>query len=564
MDYFFISIKLTGTLCLLIFGMKLLSESLQSMTGNHLKKILARMTGNRFAGMITGMLVTASVQSSTTTTVMTVSFVSAGMLTLFQAISVIMGANIGTTLSAWIMTLGYSIDLSLVVYLCFFAGIFLVYMKRYRHVGMFLFGVAFMFQALVTLSATGKEMDLEDNAAVIEFFSSFDSKSHLTIFIFFVIGSVITCLIHSSAALMAITIMLCSSGVLPIYLGIALVLGENLGSTATANIVALGANIDARRAAMSHLLFNVFGVLWVSVVFYPFVNMVCDVVGYDHTMPGQTEKLPVVIAMFHTSFNVLNTMILIGFIKQIEAIVCKILPYRHDTESEFTLRYIQSSIVQTAEVSVLQAKNETAYFADCMREMFNTVTEMITVKDEKTLTDMAERLAKEENLADKREMIIAEFLAKTSDQQLSDDSRRSIRIMMREVSELESIGDSCYKLSLKLMERHMKTVTFTQSQEEGMQAMITLAGQSLQMMCLMLHGPRGKYSLDDIYNIENDVNSLRDSLHEKTIKDINGHQTSYLVGTLYMDIICEIERLCDFVVNIAEARYSRHKTIKKK
>lgn len=559
MDYLFISLKLLGTLCLLMFGMKMLSESLQSMTGTHLKKILARMTGNRFAGMFTGMIVTASVQSSTATTVMTVSFVSAGMLTLFQAISVIMGANIGTTLSAWIMTLGYSVDLSVVVYLCFLVGIFLVYIKRYRHVGMFLFGVAFMFLALVTLSATGRDMDLEDNAAVIRFFSSFDVKSYLTIFIFFAIGSFVTCMIHSSAALMAITIMLCSSGVLPIYLGIALVLGENLGSTATANIVALGANIDARRAAMAHLLFNVFGVVWVSAVFYPFVDMVCGIVGYDPSMPGQAEKLPVVLAMFHTSFNVLNTLILAGFVKQMETIVCKILPDKHDAKQEFTLRYIQSSIIQTPEVSVLQANNETAYFADCMSEMFSLVKEMMSVKDEKTLTDYAERLAKEEDLADKREMAIAEFLAKTSDEQLNDYSRRRIRTMMREIGELESIGDSCYKLSLKMVERHNKSVTFTQPQEEGLQAMTALTGKALRTVCLMLHGPRKKYNLNDIYAIENDVNNLRDSLYERTISGIDAHQYSYTVGTLYVDMICEMERLCDSVVNIAEARYSRKK-----
>ncbi len=367
-------------------------------------------------------------------------------------------------------------------------------------------------------------------------------------------------MVQSSAALVAITIMLCSSGVLPIYLGIALVMGENVGSTVTANIVALGASTDARRAALVHMFFNVFGVIWVSAAFYPFVDMVCGIVGYDHTMPGQTEKLPFVIAMFHTAFNVLNTVILVGFIKQIEAIVCKILPDRRDAESELTLRYIQSSIIQAPEVCVLQADRETAYFGDCMREMFNKVKEMMAVKDEKTLTGFAERLSKEEDIADKREMAIAEFLAQTSDEQLGDDSRRRIRIMMREVSELESIGDSCYKLSLKLIERHTKTVTFTQSQEEGMQAMTSLVSQSLQTMCLMLHGPRSRYNLDDIYTIEDNVNSLRDSLHEKTIREINDHQSSYLVGTLYMDIICEMERLCDSVVNIAEARYSRKKS----
>ena len=306
-DYVMVSLKLLGALGLFIFGMRMMSDALQKMAGPQLRHILARMTTNRLTGMLTGVFVTCAVQSSSATTVMTVSFVSAGLLTLSQAISVIMGANIGTTLTAWIMSLGYNVDLTNVVFPAFLVGIVLIYMKRHRFVGDFLFGIAFMFLSLVMLSTAGKEMDLEHNEAVVSFFASFDTDSYLTILAFLGIGTLITCIVQSSAAVMAITILLCSTGVLPIYLGIALVMGENIGTTATANLAALGANTQARRTALAHLLFNVFGVVWVLCVFYPFVDMVCRLVGYNPSIGGQVECLPVVLAMFHTCFNVTNT-----------------------------------------------------------------------------------------------------------------------------------------------------------------------------------------------------------------------------------------------------------------
>ena len=312
-QYVMILLKILGTLGLLIFGMRMMSTALQKMAGPQLRHVLGRMTNNRIMGMLTGAGVTCAVQSSSATTVMTVSFVSAGLLTLGQAISVIMGANIGTTLTAWIMSLGYNVDLTNVVFPAFLVGILLIYHKRHRYKGDFLFGIAFMFFSLVLLSNAGKELDLEHNEAVMSFFSSFDTSSHFTILIFLAIGTVITCIVQSSAAVMAITILLCSTGVLPIYLGIALVMGENIGTTATANLAALGANNEARRAALAHLLFNVFGVIWITLVFYPFVDVVCRLVGYDPTAAGQHQRLPVVLAMFHTCFNVTNTALLIGF-----------------------------------------------------------------------------------------------------------------------------------------------------------------------------------------------------------------------------------------------------------
>ena len=321
-----IALQILGALGLLIYGMRMMSEALQKMAGPQLRHILARMTKNRFTGMLTGTFVTCAVQSSSATTVMTVSFVSAGLLTLAQAITVIMGANIGTTLTAWIMSLGYSVDLTSVVFPAFIVGIILIYKRDYRYIGDFLFGIAFLFLSLVMLSTAGHDLDLEHNEAAIRFFASFDTGSHITILIFLAIGTLITCLVQSSAAVMAITILLCSTGVLPIYLGIALVMGENIGTTATANLAALGAGTEARRAALAHLLFNVIGVIWVLIIFYPFVDTICNITGYNPSESGQVQKLPIVLAMFHTCFNVTNTAILIGFVPQIERAVRWLLP----------------------------------------------------------------------------------------------------------------------------------------------------------------------------------------------------------------------------------------------
>ncbi|MFC2493675.1 MAG: Na/Pi cotransporter family protein, partial [Prevotella sp.] len=372
-NYLSFIFKIAGSLALLIYGMKIMSEALQKMAGPQLRHVLGAMTTNRFTGVLTGTFITSAVQSSTATTVMTVSFVSAGLLTLTQAISVIMGANIGTTLTAWIMSLGFSLDLTSFVFPAFLVGIVLIYSRKHRYKGDFLFGISFLFYSLVLLSDTGKSLDLQNNKAVIDFFGSFDVNSYFSIIIFLIIGTIITLIMQSSAAVMAITILLCSTGVLPIYLGIALVMGENIGTTGTANLVALGANVQARRTAMAHLVFNVFGVTWVLIVFYPFVNMICHLVGYNPEGPKLTQaelalKLPVILAAFHTCFNLFNTGVLIWFIPQIERVVCWIIKSgKKDEEEEFRLRFIQAGIMKTPELSVLEAHKEISSFAERMQ-----------------------------------------------------------------------------------------------------------------------------------------------------------------------------------------------------
>ena len=557
-DYVLISLKLLGSLGLLIYGMKMMSDALQKMAGPQLRHILARMTTNRLTGMLTGTFVTCAVQSSSATTVMVVSFVSAGLLTLSQAISVIMGANIGTTLTAWIMSLGYNVDLTNVVFPSFFIGMVLIYKKRHRNVGDFLFGIAFMFLSLVMLSTAGKELDLEHNADVVAFFASFDTGSYWTILSFLGIGTVITCIVQSSAAVMAITILLCSTGVLPIYLGIALVMGENIGTTATANLAALGANTQARRAALAHLLFNVFGVVWVLAVFYPFVDMVCRMVGYNPAESGQATLLPVVLAGFHTCFNVTNTALLIGLVPQIERIVCWLLPEKTQKGAEeFRLQYIQANLIHTPEISVLQAQKETAQFGQRVQKMFSMVCELRDEHNENQFADLYSRIEQQEDYTDRMEIEIARFLEKVSEHHLSDETKAKVRRMLREVGELESIGDACYHLARMLKRLHERGEQFVPRQQQQLVALMQLCDDALTEMNASMRGHRYEHNIDDTFRIENDINRMRQQLRDGNIRAVNDHEYDYAIGTIYTDLINECEKLGDYVVNVVQARFGR-------
>lgn len=559
-DYLIVFMKILGSLALLIYGMKVMSEALQKMAGSQLRHILGAMTTNRFTGMLTGTFITCAVQSSSATTVMTVSFVNAGLLTLAQAISVIMGANIGTTLTAWIMSFGFNVDLTLVVFPAFFLGIILIYSKRRRYVGDFLFGIAFLFFALVLLSSAGKALDLEHNPAAIEFFKSFDTSSHLTIIIFLLIGTLITCIVQSSAAVMAITILLCSTGVLPIYLGIALVMGENIGTTATVNLAALGANTQARRAAFAHLLFNVFGVVWVLCLFYPFVDMVCRMVGYapENTTLSAAQKatiLPIVLAMFHTCFNVCNTAVLIWFIPQMERVVCWIIkPKANKEDDEFRLRFIQAGIMKTPELSVLEASKEIHAYAEFTQHMFEMVRDLLTIKEDDAFEQLFDRIDKYEDRSDDMEVEIAKYLDQVSDAHLSDDTKEKVRQMLREISEIESIGDSCLHIARTIGRRRAAKEEFTEAQFDNINQMFELVDDALTQMGAVLVKHKNEVNVDRSFTMENQINNYRSQLRTQNITDVNDHKYTYTIGTMYMDIIQECERLGDFIINVVQAR----------
>ena len=568
--------KLLGSLALLMFGMKTMSEALQKMAGPQLRHVLGAMTTNRFTGMLTGMLVTASVQSSTATTVMTVSFVNAGLLTLAQAISVIMGANIGTTLTAWIMSAGMSFDITAAVYPAFFVGIILIYQKRYRYIGDFLFGLSFLLLGLGTLRATGTEMNLGENQALLDFFASFDPTSFVTTLVFLLLGGILTFCVQSSAAVMAITMILCSSGAMPIYQGIALVMGENIGTTVTSNLAALSANTQARRAALAHMFFNVFGVIWILFVFRPFIDMVCGWVGYDVTMTKEaagaaaflanSAKLTFVLAAFHTSFNVANTFILIWFIPQIERFVCWVIkPKRVDEEEDFRLHFITAGFMKTPELSVLEAQKEIQSFSERMQRMFGMVIELLNLSSSATAKEakaqagdfnkLYTRIEKYEGISDNMELEIAKYLDSVSDAHLSDDTKAKIRAMLREISELESIGDACYNMARTINRKYNgKQDHFTERQYDHIHQMMGLTDQSLTEMNRLLGGRKESYDINRSFNIENEINNYRNQLKAQNIADINNHEYTYAVGTIYMDLINECEKLGDYVVNVVEAR----------
>ena len=553
-----IVLRLLGSLALLIFGMKMMSEALQKMAGSGLRHTLAKMTANRFRGMLTGVFVTCAVQSSSATTVMTVSFVSAGLLTLAQAISIIMGANIGTTLTAWIMSLGYNVDLTSVVFPAFIVGMVLIYKRRHRVVGDLLFGMAFLFWSLVMLSDVGRSMDLAHNANVVAFFASFDTGSYLTIFAFLAVGTLITCIVQSSAAVMAITILLRSTGVLPIYLGIALVMGENIGTTATANLAALGAGIAARRAALAHLLFNVFGVCWMLLVFYPFVDVVCNLVGYDPTMTGQTTLLPIVLALFHTCFNVINTAILLPLVPQMEQVVCRLLPDHKDTARvPVTLRYIQGGLMATPEISVLEAQKEIVHFAERMQRMFGMTQNLLDEKNNREFDRQFDRISKYEDIADHMEIEIGNYLEMVSNERLSDHTKDKVRSMLRQIGELESIGDACFKMARTIQHRKESREDFTPHQYKRLHEMLQLVNEALTQMMVVVCGRREDLSTVTSIEIERDINALRDKLKAENISDGNNHEASYIVHALYMEVIAECEKLGDYIMNVVEARLGK-------
>ncbi|MBQ4388604.1 MAG: Na/Pi cotransporter family protein [Bacteroidales bacterium] len=550
-----IVLKLLGSIALLIYGMKVMSEALQKMAGPQLRHMLGAMTTNRFTGVATGALVTVAVQSSAATTVMTVSFVNAALLTLAQAISIIMGANIGTTMSAWIMSAGFSFNVMDVVWPVFLVGIILIQMGKHRYVGDFLFGLSFLLFALGMLKQTGTEMDLAHNAAVMHFFSSF-STNYGTILLFLLIGSVLTAMVQSSAALMAITMVLCSTGAISIYQGIALVMGENIGTTVTANLAALSANVQARRTALAHLVFNVFGVIWVLLIFFPFVRFVCGLVGLDPTADSQSPvQLSFALAAFHTAFNVINTAVLIWFIPQIEKLVCFLIqPSKEEREESFRLQYIHGGIMKTPEISLLQAQKEISLFGRHMQQMIGLVKELSQTADPESFGKLLERIRKYEDFSDRMENEIGKYLSEVGQAHLSDDSKAKISGMFRQIGELESIGDSGFNLGRILQRKQDNKVVFSEAEENGIIEMYKLVDAAMTRMNQMLDGRKEDFDIGLSASYEQSINDLRASLKQQNIQDLDKQVYNYDNGTVFMDLVNEYEKVGDYVLNVAEAR----------
>ena len=555
MDYsFFDFLRLIGSLALFLFGMKIMSEGLQKFAGDSLRRILTAMTTNRVTGVLTGVLITALIQSSSATTVMVVSFVNAGLLTLTQSIGVIMGANIGTTVTAWLISaLGFKVDIAAFALplLAFGLPLFFSGKSSRKSLGEFIFGFAFLFMGLQDLKANAP--DLGANPDMLAFVQNYTDMGFFSIILFLFIGAVLTMIVQASAATMAITLIMCANGWIDYYLGVALVLGENIGTTITANLAALTGNTQARRAALAHLVFNVFGVIWVLVLFYPFTSAVSWFVTNVMKITDPAVAVSFKLAAFHTAFNISNTFIMIWFLGLIEKTVCSLIKGKPEDE-EYRLRYITGGMLSTAELSILQAHKEITLFAERTARMFNMVKELFYEKNEEAFLKTYGRVEKYENISDRMEVEIANYLTQVSEGRLSSESKEEIRIMLRAVSEIESIADACNNLSRTIKRRNEFNSEFSDEQNKHMDHMFDLVTKALERMNIVLHKPELVH--DDInpsYNIENEINNYRNQLKNRNIEDINNKKYQYQDGVYYMDMVSESEKLGDYVINVMQA-----------
>lgn len=557
---FFTFLTLLGCLALLMYGMKTMSEALQKLTGGGLRKVLGTMTTNRVTGIFSGALVTTAIQSSTATTVLTVSFVNASLLTLSQAISVIMGANIGTTITAWMIALfGFNIPMSMMVFPLFAFGILLSYFKSpsAKSFGDFLFGFSFLFLGIATLRENAIAMDLSHNPTVMNFFESCRSLGFLSYVIFLLLGGILTMCVQSSVAIMAITMILCSTGVADIYQGIALVLGENIGTTVTSNIVAMNANTNARRAALSHLIFNLFGVCWILIVFRPFIKMVCSLVGFDPTAdlstdPNASTRINYALCAFHTAFNTCNVLILVWFIPTFERVVCHLIKGKEEDE-DMRLRFISGGIMSTAELSLLEARKEINHFAVRAHRMFGFIPQLLELKNNDEFVKLYTRIEKYEGISDNMEVEIANYLNKVSEGRLSPESKTQIRCMLREISEIESICDSCYNMGRAINRKNSLREVFTEDQVAHLKHIWNLCDDALTQMELVLNDADNKVDPRISLNIENEINHYRTQLKEINLTDVNEKKYDYQTGVTYMDIVGDSEKLGDYAINVVEA-----------
>ena len=594
MEYtFYDFLKLIGSLGLFLYGMKIMSEGLQKAAGNKLRTILSSMTKNRFMGVLTGLFITALIQSSSATTVMVVSFVNAGLLNLMQSITVIMGANIGTTVTAWIISFfGFQFSIASICLPLMAISIPLIFSSKNKRksIGEFIIGFAFLFWGLDLLKLYMP--DLQSNPEMLEFLAKYTDAGFGSVLLFLAVGSVLTVIVQSSSATIAITLIMCSKGWISFELGAAMVLGENIGTTITANLAAIPANISAKRAALAHLTFNVFGVIWILFLFYPFINMITHFVksigpgdpmqltSFINSLDAKTieaisdsssnltpEQLALSkqmmglqlstsygLSLFHTIFNLINTFIMIWFVKIIGKIVSFVIK-KKDTDEEFQLKYISSGrLPSTSELSLLQARQEINVYAERTIRMFGQVRELFHEKNENEFTKRYTRIEKYEKISDRMEVEIAEYLTKVAGGKLSDESKLELQTLLRVVSEIESIGDGCYNIARTILRKNNDTAVYTKEMNDNVDLMFALVEKSINQMIKSFtdHTITDEEMIISL-NIENEINNFRNQLKLQNVNDVKEKKYDYPASVTYMDIIVECEKTGDYVINVAEA-----------
>lgn len=559
MDIVFKVLTLLGSLGLFLYGMTLMSEALQKVAGDKLRGFLAAMTSNSVKRIFTGLLITAIIQSSSATTVMVVSFVNAGLLSLVQSIGVIMGANIGTTVTAWLISfLGFKADIAVlsIPLIGFGFGFMMCKAKRKKSIGELLIGFALLFLGLSFLKDSVP--DLRSSPEVLAFLQEWTNFGFLSVLIFVLIGTLLTIVLQSSSATMALTLVMCNNGWIPFEMGAALVLGENIGTTITANIAAAVANVSARRAARAHSVFNLFGVLWVLILFHPFLLLVSKIIvafGCDNPLlPGaSSSSMLYAVAMVHSLFNICNTLILVWFTPQIVKLVTYLIKSPKE-EEVFRLQYIQGGMLSTAELSLAQAKNEIIHYAQICRKQYVYAKQAINTESSEEFDKLYKKLEHYEQITDKIEFEIAKYLNNISEGELSEESGRRIQAMYKIISELESVGDSGFNIARVLQRRNIHNKSFDPDMIKKLNYMLDLLDKGFEVMIKNLD--MGYTKLNNISNaqdIEQDINEYRNNLKEEHLLNLENNTYGYLTGVYYMDLVGECERVGDYMINISEA-----------
>lgn len=546
-----------GSLGIFLYGMKLMSESLQKLAGNKMRDILARMTSKPINGIFTGAFVTTIIQSSSATTVMVVSFVNAGLLSLAGAVAVIMGANIGTTATAWIISLlglKFSMaELAIPIVAISIPFIFSKHSKR-KSIGEFIVGFSLLFLGIEFMKDSIP--DINNYPELLQFIAQYSNYGYFSILLFVLIGTILTLIVQSSSATMAITLLMCSQGWISFEVGAAMVLGENIGTTITANLAAMVANNSAKKAALSHLVFNVIGVVWMLIVFFPFLNLVDFITMKLEGVSPFTDAvaIPIALSLFHSMFNITNTLVLVWFIPLIIKIVNFVIKNNPNDDIEnFRLKYIDTGLVSTSELGIQSAKQEIEIFGQRVERMFTFLKEL----DDNTKADdfekTMERIKKYETITDKMEIEIAKYLTKITEGELSKQSSQKVTSMLRIIDNLESIGDSIYQMAiLKSIQREQR-IKFDTRMTTELDVMFGLVENSLKVMNKNLQMDYDTIDLEAAYNCENEINTYRNILRTNHLEAIKAGSYTYELGTLYSSIYALYEKTGDFVINVSEA-----------
>lgn len=553
-------LNFVGALGLFLFGMKLMSDSLQKLAGDKMRAVLSKMTSNRFSGVLTGAGITTLIQSSSATTVMVVSFVNAGLLKLSGAIAVIMGANIGTTVTAWIISLlGFEFNINMLVYPAIAIAAPFLFIEKRKSVGEFLIGFALLFMGLEALKGGVPDFTLPQYSGVLEFIASLSGYGYLSILLFVLIGTILTVVVQSSSAMMAITLVMCAKGLIGFEVAAALVLGENIGTTITANMAAMMANATAKRAARAHLMFNVIGVVWMLVLFYPFLYLISWIVEPNGGNGIHLEALsiPVALSLFHSIFNIINTSVLVWFIPSIERIVSKIVPINE--EEDFRLKFIPTGFMAASELNIEPAKKEIESFSKRVLRMYNFIPELFEEKDEKKFDQLMSRTRKYEEITDRMELEIANYLAKVSENELSVNASYEISAMLRIVDNLESIGDSCYQLSIAIDGKKKQNISFTDEMTENLRTMFAFVREAVEVMNSNLSESYINVNGSKAKELETKINNYRDKLRTEHTEAIKNNDYSYQTGICYSNLYAQCEKLADFAINVTEAMLKVHK-----